>query len=101
MMECPDELTKVIQLDIDRFIFRTGKNPWMAEGRRYLPSSEGGIGAIDIKTYAQSLRCSWYKGIKTGLWSNILMAKVKDKENCCFILILILPIVMAFEELQK
>ena len=63
MMECPDELTKAIQLDIDRFIFRTGKNPWMAEGRRYLPPSEGGIGAINIKTYAQSLRCSWYKRI--------------------------------------
>ena len=81
----------------------------MAEGRRYLPPSKGGIGAINIKTYAQSLRCSWYKRIKTGLWSNILMAKITDKGNCCFIRrrdinfmhISLLPIVMAFEELQK
>jgi hypothetical protein len=63
MMECPAELMATIQLDIDRFIFRTGKNPWMAEGRRYLPPSEGGMGAINIVTYAQSLRCSWYKRI--------------------------------------
>ena len=74
-----------MQLDIDRFIFRTGKNPLMAESRLYLPPSDGGIGAINIKTYAQSLRCSWYKRIKTGLWSDILMSKVENKENCCFI----------------
>ena len=68
-----------LQTNMHRFIFRTGKNPWMAEGRIYLPPSEVWIGAINIRTYAQSLRCSWYKRIKTGLWSNILMAKVKDK----------------------
>ena len=98
-----------IQLDIERFIFRTGKNPWMAEGRRYLPPSEGGMGAINIVTYAQSLRCSWYKRIKSGLWSNILTSKVSNKENCCFIIrkdihsmhISILPIADAFEALQK
>ena len=52
MMECPDELMTEIQLDIDKFFFRTGKNPWMAEGRRYLPPSEGGIGEFNIRTYA-------------------------------------------------
>ena len=98
VMECPEELMATMQLDIDRFIFRTGKNP-----------SEGGMGAINIVTYAQSLRCSWYKRINGGLWSNILISKVNNKENCCFIRrkdihfmhILILPIVVAFEELQK
>ena len=67
------------------------------------------MGAINIVTYAQSRRCSWYKRIKSGLWSNILTSKVSNKENCCFIRrkdihwmhISILPIVGAFEELQK
>ena len=85
MMECPEELMAIIQLDIDRFIFRMGENPWMAEGRRYLPPSEVGMGAINIVTYAQSLRCSWYKRIKSGPWSNILSSKVSNKENYCFI----------------
>ena len=99
---------KTMQEDIDRFIFRTGKNPWMAKDRRYLPPKEEGMGAIDIKTYANSLRCSWYKRIDSGLWSAILMAKVDNKENCCFIRSKdinnmhrsILPIVKAFETLQ-
>ena len=50
MMECPADLMATIQLDIDRFIFRTGKNPWTAKERRYLPPSEGGMGAINIET---------------------------------------------------
>ncbi len=45
------------------------------------------------------------KRIKTGLWSNILLAKVDDARNCCYIQtkdihkmhIGILPIVKAFE----
>ena len=73
MMACHENLVKEIKTDIDRFIFRTGKDPWMAESRRYLPLSEGGIGAIDINTFARSLRCSWYKRIKIGLWSDILI----------------------------
>jgi hypothetical protein len=80
----------------------------MAKDRRYLPPNEGGMGAINITTYAHSLRCSWYKRINSGLWSDILMAKVENKENCCFIRpkdihpmhISILPIVKAFEALQ-
>ena len=60
MMECPDHLISTIQENIDRFIFRTNKNPWMAEDKRYLPPNEGGMGAINIKTYANSLRCSWF-----------------------------------------
>jgi hypothetical protein len=46
---------------------------------------------------------------KNGLWANILTSKVSKKENCCFIRrkdihvmhISILPIVDAFEALQK
>ena len=67
MMDCPEELMKTMQEDIDRFIFRTGKNPWMAKDRRYLPPKEGGMGAINITIYANSLRCSWYKRINSGL----------------------------------
>ena len=37
MMECPNHLVATIQEDINKFIFRTDKNPWMAEDRRYLP----------------------------------------------------------------
>ena len=36
MMACHENLVKEIKTDIDRFIFRTGKDPWMAESRRYL-----------------------------------------------------------------
>ena len=80
----------------------------MSVRRRYLPPSEGGMGAINIETYTNSLRCSWYKRIKSGLWSNILLAKVNDAKNCCYIQtkdihkmhISILPIVKAFEALQ-
>jgi hypothetical protein len=108
MMDCQEALMETIQEDIERFIFRTVKNPWMAKDRRYLPPNEGGMGAINIITYANSLRCSWYKRINSGLWSDILMAKVEKKENCCFIRpkdihqmhISILPIVKAFEALQ-
>jgi hypothetical protein len=80
----------------------------MAKDRRYLPPKEGGMGAIHIKTYANSLRCSWYKKINSGLWSAILMAKVDNKENCCFIRpkdinnmhVSIMPIVKVFKALQ-
>ena len=37
---------------IANFIFRMGKQPWMAEKRRYLPPKEGGMGCINLKTYA-------------------------------------------------
>ena len=80
----------------------------MSVKRRYLPPSEGCMGAVNIETYANFPRYSWYKRIKTGLWSNILLAKVDDARNCCYIQtkdihkmhISILPIVKAFETLQ-
>ena len=50
MMDCPENLITSMQEDIDRFIFRTGKNPWMVEDSRYLPPSEGVMGAINIRT---------------------------------------------------
>ena len=109
MMECPKDLMEEIQVDIDRFIFRTGGNPWMAKERRYLTPAQGGMGAIHIETYANSLRCAWAKRIKSGLWSDILLSKVQNPENCCFIQtkdihkmhISILPIVKAFSTLQE
>merc|ERR1712074_242060 len=96
-------------VDIDNFIFRTNKSPWMAKDRRYLPPVEGGMGAINIKIYANSLRNSWFNRIKTGLWLDILKAKVEKLENACFIRpkdihkmhISITPIVKAFESLNK
>ena len=48
MMECPEALMKTMQDDIDKFIFRTGKNLWMAENKRYLPPKEGGMGCINL-----------------------------------------------------
>ena len=109
MMECPEALMKTMQDDIDKFIFRTGKNPWMAENRRYLPPKDGGMGCINLTSYANALRCSWYKRLSSsnGLWSDILQGKIANKENACFIRpsdihtlhISILPIVKAFEEL--
>ena len=109
MLECPDHLMSTIQEDIDHFIFRTIKSLWMAEERRYLPPNEGGMAAINIRTYASSLRNSWYKRINTGLWYDILRAKVENLENACFIKpkdihkmhISITPIVKAFENLNS
>ena len=64
---------------------------------------------INLTSYANALRCSWYKRLSNsnGLWSNILQGKIANKENACFIRprdihplhISILPIVKAFEEL--
>ena len=78
------------------------------EKKQISPPSEGGMGAVNIETYTNSLRCSWYKRIKSGLWVNILLAKVEDIKNCCYIQtkdihkmhISIIPIVKAFEALQ-
>ena len=107
MMSCPDKLLQTMQDDIDKFIFRTGKNPWMTDKRRYLPPTEGGMGCINLSVYANALRCSWFKRIGNGLWPDILMAKTDNTENCVFIQtkdihnlhISILPILKAFEAL--
>jgi hypothetical protein len=42
------------------------------------------MGAINITIYANSLRCSWYNRINSGLWSDILMAKVEKKGERLF-----------------
>ena len=78
MMNCPEELLKTMQDDIDKFILRIRKNHWMAEKRRYLSPKKGGMGCIKLTVYANALRCSWYKRIENGLWSDILQAKVND-----------------------
>jgi hypothetical protein len=41
MMDCPEELIKTMQEDINRFIFRTGKTPgWPRSGDIYHPKKE-------------------------------------------------------------
>jgi hypothetical protein len=107
MMDCPKEILEEIQKDIDAFIMKTRK-PWISKDRLYLPPELGGLGAINLVTYATSLRCSWYKRVKSGLWTDILMEKVWKKENICFIKendfhamhIAIRPIARAMENLQ-
>ena len=39
MMECPAELMETIQTDIDRFIFRTGGDPWMSKRKKISSSN--------------------------------------------------------------
>ena len=65
-MSCPDKLLQTMQDDIDKFIFRTGKNPWMSDKRRYLSPKEGGMGCINLSVYTNALRCSWFKRIGNG-----------------------------------
>ena len=70
---------------------------------------KGGLGAVNLEIYATSLRCSWYKRIHSGLWSDIILDKVNKKENVCFIKennihkmhIAIKPIIRAWETLQS
>ncbi len=107
MMDCPKEILTEIQTDIDAFILKTNSN-WISKDRLHLPPEQGGLGAIKLETYAKSLRSSWYKILKNGLWNDILMAKVNHQENICFIKekqihpmhIAIRPIARAFETLQ-
>ena len=66
MMDCPKNLLSEIQTDIDAFILKTNNN-WISKDRIHLPPEQGGLGAIKLETYATSLRCSWYKRLKSGL----------------------------------
>ena len=108
MLDCPKATLAEIQKDIDAFILKTNSN-WISKDRLHLPPEKGGLGAINLETYATSLRCSWYKRLNQGLWKDILMAKVNHMENICFIRekhihkmhIAIRPIARAFENLQK
>ena len=49
--------------------------------RIHIPTELGGLGAIKLETYATSLGCSWYKSLKSGLWNDILMAKVTTRKT--------------------
>ena len=84
MMECSKKLMTEIQNDIDSFILRTSSH-WISKDIIHLPQELGGLGAIKIETYAISLRCSWYKRVKSGLWTEIMMAKVNKKENIYYV----------------
>ena len=101
-------VTEEIQNDIDSFILRS-KSHWISKDRIHLEPDKGGLGAINLETYATSLRCSWYKRINSGLWSDIILDKVTKKEKVCFLKetdihpmhIAVRPIVRAWETLQK
>ena len=108
MMECPKEILDEIQGDIDSFILKN-KTHWVSKDRIHMEPKKGGLGAINLEIYATSLRCSWYKRINSGLWSDIILDKVNKKENVCFIKennihkmhIAIKPIIRAWETLQS
>ena len=80
-MECSKKLMSEMQTDIDWFILKTSSN-WISKDRIHLPPELGGLGAIKLETFATS---SWYKRLKSGLWTGIMMAKVNHKENICFV----------------
>ena len=84
MLECPKDLLKEIQNDIDSFILRS-KSHWISKERIHMEPDKGGLGAINLETYATSLRCSWYKRINKGLWSDIILNKVTKTEKVCFL----------------
>ena len=108
MMDCPKKLLDEMQNDIDSFILRSNSH-WISKERIHLDPCKGGIGAINLSTYATSLRCSWYKRVNNGLWSDILMEKVSRKENIHLVKeddihkmhIAVRPIARALEELQR
>ena len=54
MLECPKELLKEIQNDIDSFILRS-KSHWVSKDRIYMEPDKGGLGAINLETYKTSL----------------------------------------------
>ena len=84
MLECPKELLKEIQNDIDSFILRS-RSHWISKERIHMEPDKGGLGAINLETYATSLRCSWYKRINKGLWSDIILDKVMKIEKVSFL----------------
>ena len=69
-----------MQNNIYSFILKTS-SPWISKERIHLPPELGGLGAIKLETYATSLRCSWYKQVKSGLWTDIMMAKVQERKH--------------------
>ena len=54
MLECPKELLKEIQNDIDSFILRS-KSHWVSKDIIHMEPDKGGLGAINLETYATSL----------------------------------------------
>ena len=84
MLECPKELLKEIRNDIDSFILRS-RSHWVSKERIHIEPDKGGIGAINLETYATSLRYSWYKRINKGLWSDKILDKAMKVEKVCFL----------------
>ena len=50
----------------------------------YNKPKNGGLGAINLKVYASSLRMAWVKRAKGGLWSDTMTVKVINPEHICY-----------------
>ena len=82
MLDFPKELLETIQVSINKFVTRA-THSWISEKRIYNKPKNGGLGAINLKVYASSLRMAWVKRAKEGLWSDIMTVKVINPENIC------------------
>ena len=71
-------------MSIDKFVTRA-KHSWISEKRIYIKPKNGGVGAINLKVYASSLRMAWVKRTKGGLWSDTMTFKVENPENICYL----------------
>ena len=59
-LDCPNELLETIQVTINKFVTRA-THSWISEKRIYNKPKNGGLGAINLKVYASSLRMAWVK----------------------------------------
>ena len=64
MLDCPSDLLESMQEAINKFITRTNTF-WIAKTRIYNKPKNGGLGAINLKVYASSLRMAWVKRTRT------------------------------------
>ena len=62
-------LLESMQEAIIKFITRTNTS-WIAKTRIYNKPKNGGLGTINLKVHASSLRMAWVKRAKGGLWIN-------------------------------
>ena len=84
MLDCPKELHETMMLSLFKFVNRA-KHSWISEKRLYNKPKSGGLGAINLKVYASSLRMAWVKRTKGGLWSDTMTVKVENPENICYL----------------
>ena len=80
MLDCPKELLEAMQGSIDSFA-TCSKYSWISVKRIYNKLRNEGLGAINLKVYAASLRMAWVNRAKGGLWSDTLTVKINNPEN--------------------